>query len=63
MAAAVTEEMIDELAIAGTADEVRDQLEQWDELAEHVLLYSPSIGIPGERVQENLDAIVDTFAS
>ncbi len=63
MAAAVTEEMIDEIAIAGTADEVRDQIKQWDELADHVLFYSPSIGIPGERVQENLDSIVETFAS
>ena len=63
MAAAVTEEMIDEIAIAGTPDEVRDQIKQWDDLADHVLLYTPSIGIKGERVEENLDAIVDTFAS
>ncbi len=63
MAAAVTEEMIDEIAIAGTPDEVRDQIKQWDDLAEHVLLYTPSIGIKGERVEENLDAIVETFAS
>ena len=62
MAAAVTEEMIDEIAIAGTPDEVRDQIKQWDDLADHVLLYTPSIGIKGERVEENLDAIVDTFA-
>ncbi len=63
MAAAVTEEMIDEIAIAGTPDEVRDQLRQWDGLADRVLLYSPSIGMKPERVQENLDAIIDTFGS
>ncbi len=63
MAAAVTDEMIDEIAIAGTADEVRDQVKQWDSLADHVILYSPSIGMKGGRVQENLDAIVDTFAA
>lgn len=63
MAAAVTDEMIDEIAIAGTPDEVRDQLKAWDSLAEHVILYTPSIGMKGGRVQENLDAIVDTFAS
>ena len=63
MAAAVTDEMIDEIAIAGTADEVRDQLKAWDQLADHVILYTPSIGMKGGRVQENLDAIVDTFAS
>ncbi len=63
MAAAVTDEMIDEIAIAGTPDEVRDQVKQWDSLADHVILYSPSIGMKGGRVQENLDAIVDTFAA
>ena len=63
MAAAVTDEMIDEIAIAGTPDEVRDQLKAWDGLAEHVILYTPSIGMKGGRIQENLDAIVDTFAS
>jgi alkanesulfonate monooxygenase SsuD/methylene tetrahydromethanopterin reductase-like flavin-dependent oxidoreductase (luciferase family) len=63
MAAAVTDEMIDEIAIAGTPDEVRDQLKAWDDLAEHVILYTPSVGVRGGRVQENLDAIVDTFAS
>ena len=62
MAAAVTDEMIDEIAIAGTPDEVRDQLKAWDDLAEHVILSTPSIGMKGGRVQENLDAIVDTFA-
>ena len=63
MAAAVTDEMIDEIAIAGTPDEVRDQLRAWEGLAEHVILYTPSVGLRSGRVQENLDAIVDTFAS
>ena len=62
MVAAVTDEMVDEIAIAGTPDEVRDQLRQWEGLADHVILYSPSIGVSSGRVQENLDAIVDTFA-
>ena len=61
MVAAVTDEMVDEIAIAGTPDEVRDQLRQWEGLADHVLLYSPGIGVKSGRVQENLDAIVDTF--
>ena len=42
---------------------MRDQLKAWDDLAEEVILYSPSVGIRPERVQENLDAIVDTFAA
>jgi probable F420-dependent oxidoreductase len=63
MVAAVPDEMVDAIAIAGRPDEVRDQLKQWDGLADHVLLYSPSIGMKPERIDENLAAIVDTFAS
>ncbi len=61
MTEAVTDEMVDEIAIAGKPDEVRDQLTQWGPLADRVLLYSPSVGLKPERVQENLDAIIDTF--
>jgi alkanesulfonate monooxygenase SsuD/methylene tetrahydromethanopterin reductase-like flavin-dependent oxidoreductase (luciferase family) len=63
MAAAVTDEMVDEIAIAGTPDEVRDQLKAWAPFADEVILYSPSVGMRPERVQDNVDAIVDTFAS
>lgn len=62
MTAAVTDEMVDQIAIAGTPDEVRDQLKQWEGLAEHVILYTPSVGMKGQRVQENLDTMIDTFA-
>lgn len=61
MTEAVTDEMVDEIAIAGTPDEVRDRLTQWGPLADRVLLYSPSVGMKPERVQENLDAIIHTF--
>ena len=62
MAAAVTDEMVDEIAIAGTPDEVREQLDQWTDLAEHVILYSPSAGMDKARVQENLNGLIDTFS-
>lgn len=61
MAAAVPDEMVDAIAITGRPDEARDQLAQWKGLAEHVLFYSPSVGIKSERVAENVDAIIDTF--
>jgi probable F420-dependent oxidoreductase len=61
MAAAVPDEMVDAIAIAGRPDEVRDQLKQWEALADHVLLYSPSVGMKPGRVAENVDAIIDTF--
>ena len=63
MAAAVPDEMVDAIAIAGTPDEVREQVQQWSRYSDHVILYSPSIGMKPNRVQENLDAIIDTFKS
>ena len=63
MAAAVPDEMVDAIAIAGTPDEVREQVLQWSRYSDHVILYSPSIGMKPNRVQENLDAIIDTFGS
>ena len=58
----MTDDVVDQIAIAGKPDEVRDQLKAWEGLADHVLLYTPSVGLKAERVQENLDATVDTFA-
>jgi probable F420-dependent oxidoreductase len=63
MGAAVSDEMLDEIAIAGTPAEVRERLRAWEGLADHVLLYSPSIGMKAARIEENLTAIVDTFAA
>jgi alkanesulfonate monooxygenase SsuD/methylene tetrahydromethanopterin reductase-like flavin-dependent oxidoreductase (luciferase family) len=63
MTAEVSDEMIDAIAITGRPDEVRDQLRQWDGLSEQVLLYPPTVGVAHERVSENLDAMVDTFAA
>ncbi|MCP4038265.1 MAG: LLM class flavin-dependent oxidoreductase [bacterium] len=63
MNAAVTDELVDAIAIAGTPDQVRDQLKQWDGLAEHVLLYPPSVGVAPGRTQENLSAIIETFGT
>jgi len=62
MSRAVPDELVDAIAVAGTPDEVRGQLEQWKGLADHVLLYSPSASMKRERIAENVNAIVDTFA-
>ena len=60
MVAAVPDEMVDAIAAAGTADEVRDRLKQWEGLTDHPLLYSPSAGMSPERIEENVNAIIDT---
>ncbi|HKC52586.1 MAG TPA: LLM class flavin-dependent oxidoreductase [Myxococcota bacterium] len=62
MSAAVPDALVDEIAIAGRPDEVRDRLHLWDELTDQPLLYPPTVGVPPGRVRENLAAIADTFA-
>jgi probable F420-dependent oxidoreductase len=61
MSAAVPDELVDEIAIAGRPDEVRDRLKQWNGLTEQPILYPPTIGASPERQRENLAAIADTF--
>jgi alkanesulfonate monooxygenase SsuD/methylene tetrahydromethanopterin reductase-like flavin-dependent oxidoreductase (luciferase family) len=62
MAAAVTDDMVEQIAIAGTPDECRDQLRKWDGLIDLPILYTPTAGISAERVMENHRLIVETFA-
>lgn len=58
MIAGVSERMIDAVALAGTADEVRDRFaSRWDGVYERVLLWPPAHrGVAGAR------AVVETFA-
>jgi alkanesulfonate monooxygenase SsuD/methylene tetrahydromethanopterin reductase-like flavin-dependent oxidoreductase (luciferase family) len=57
MFAAVSDAMVDELAVTGTPAHVREQLTRYDGVLDHVVLYSPSIGLPTERVTENIAAL------
>ena len=61
MTEAVTDEMIDEIAITGPANEVKERLEQWRGLTVQPLIYSPSIGMSPERTRENYQLIAETF--
>jgi enoyl-CoA hydratase/carnithine racemase len=54
MVAAVTKAIVDELAVAGTPDEVREQLRRCDGIVDEVVLSPPSFRVPPERVAENL---------
>jgi alkanesulfonate monooxygenase SsuD/methylene tetrahydromethanopterin reductase-like flavin-dependent oxidoreductase (luciferase family) len=62
----VSEEMIDTLAIAGTPDECREQLNRYRAVLDFPTLYAPGVGpartVPQERVKENLEMIIQTFA-
>ncbi len=61
LSAAVSDEMLDQIAIAGTPDDCRKQFERYEGLLDHVLLYPPSVGVRPERVKENYAAIMDVF--
>lgn len=63
MVEAVPDEMVDAIALTGTPDEVKDKIRQWESIADHVLLYSPSIGMSADRQMENQQLIVDTFST
>ncbi len=63
MAEAVPDEMDEAIALTGTPDEVKDKIKQWESLAEHVVLYSPGVGMNAARQIENQETIIDTFSS
>lgn len=61
MAAAVTDDMVDQIAVAGTPDQCREQLARYEGLLDHVLLYPPSFAVKPGRVLENYGLIRDVF--
>lgn len=62
MIEAVSDTMLAEMAVAGTASEVRDMLPALERRYDHAALYSPSFTLPAERVAENTRAIIETFS-
>jgi probable F420-dependent oxidoreductase len=58
MIAAISERMVDELAVAGTPDDVRDQLRRYDGLLDHAVLYVPGYRVTPERLRENAIALI-----
>jgi probable F420-dependent oxidoreductase len=61
MVDAVSDTMVDQMSVAGTPAEVRDQLPALEERYDHCALYSPSFMLTPARVAENTEAIIDTF--
>jgi alkanesulfonate monooxygenase SsuD/methylene tetrahydromethanopterin reductase-like flavin-dependent oxidoreductase (luciferase family) len=61
MVAAVSDGMLEEMAVAGTVDEVRDALPGLEKRYDHAALYSPSFTLSPGRVAENTEAIIETF--
>ncbi|MGH0029107.1 MAG: LLM class flavin-dependent oxidoreductase [Myxococcota bacterium] len=63
MCEAVPDALVDEIAIVGTPDEAKDKLSQWKDLTDQPLLYAPSVGVPGERIQSNVGHMFEIFGS
>jgi probable F420-dependent oxidoreductase len=61
MAAAVSDELVDEIAIAGPPDEARDRLSQWEGLCDEVLLYAPTVGVAKGDVEANHAAMLEVL--
>ena len=62
MAGAVSEEMVDQIAVAGTPDQCREQLAQYEGLVDQAILYAPTFGLSPQRVLENHRLMIETFA-
>ena len=63
MVHAVTEDMIDALALAGAPDDVHRQLEPYTDLFDTLLLRCPSLGIDAEETKAGHDALIEAFAA
>jgi probable F420-dependent oxidoreductase len=63
MSAAVSDEMLDAIAVTGTPDQCREQLARYDGLLDHALLYPPSFATHPDRVKENYRLICETFGA
>jgi probable F420-dependent oxidoreductase len=61
MAAAVSDEVIDRYAVAGTPDEVRDRVAEYAGHLDHLILGGAWYRVPPQRMAENLWAILETF--
>jgi probable F420-dependent oxidoreductase len=58
---AVSEEMIDTFAIAGTPDQCRRQLEAWGDL-DLAVLFPPTFQLEPDEILANHRAVIETFA-
>src|SRR3954470_20596433 len=63
MVRAVPERMVDALAVAGSARDVRDGLRRYEGLLDHAILYSPSFTLAPERVQESALGLIEACAA
>jgi alkanesulfonate monooxygenase SsuD/methylene tetrahydromethanopterin reductase-like flavin-dependent oxidoreductase (luciferase family) len=61
--AAVSEEMVDVLGLAGTPDEVRSLLHEWDDILDSAALMSPMFELTTDEIRHNCLQVIEAFAS
>jgi probable F420-dependent oxidoreductase len=61
MTALVTDEMLDEMAVAGTPDECRDAIATRSRSADRLLLGAPVVATDPDRIRAYHDAIIETL--
>ena len=63
MTALVTDEMLDEMAVAGPPTDCRAALEKRAAAADRLLLGAPVVATDPDRIRDYHDAILETFGS
>lgn len=63
MLAAVSDRMIDALAVVGDPQDIRDGLRRYEGLLDHAILYVPSFQLSPERVAESAHAVIEACAA
>ena len=63
MTALVTDEMLDQMAVAGTPGECRERVAERGESVDRLLLGAPAVATDPSRMREYHDAIVETFGN
>jgi probable F420-dependent oxidoreductase len=63
MTALVTDEMLDEMAVAGTAADCRAALQQREAAADRMLLGAPVVATDPDRIRDYHDAILEAFGA
>ena len=59
----VTDDMIDALVLAGTPDEVRNKLKDFEELFETLILYCPMPWLDPQESKDNHSTMIETFSN
>lgn len=61
MVSLIDDDLCDEIAAAGTAEEVKDRVKEWHRVADRLMVAGPWYGPGPQRMMENYQALVETF--